>query len=66
MGELTAATLIDDELLADAIDSLERVECQFWACGGPTLSPEPMKTCHRCDVLARLRVAAGQDPEGPS
>jgi len=59
MREIVGMTPVEDELLADAIDSLERVGCQFWACEGPTLTPVPMKTCHRCDVLARLRAAAG-------
>lgn len=45
------------ELLADALDSLERSGCQFWACDGPTLRPKPMVTCHRCVTVAKLRRA---------
>lgn len=45
------------ELLADTIDVLERVGCQFWACEGETLEPIAMVTCYRCSTLARLRAA---------
>lgn len=51
---------IRSELLAAAIETLERVGCQFFACDGPTLEPEPMITCHACATLAQLRVAAGR------
>ncbi|GAB7044935.1 hypothetical protein [Catenuloplanes indicus] len=42
------------ELLAEAINSLERVGCQFWACEGPTLDPIDMVTCYRCTTLGKL------------
>jgi hypothetical protein len=44
------------DLFSDAIDSLERCDCQFWACEGETLTPIDMVTCHRCSTLARLRT----------
>lgn len=47
-------------LLAETIETLERVGCQFWACDGPTLEPVDMKTCYACETLAKLRVAAGR------
>lgn len=54
-----------EELLAEAIEALERVGCEFEYCGGPTLEPEDMRTCYVCDLLARLRVALGRPPRLP-
>lgn len=45
----------DDELLADSLDELESVGCQFWACKGPTLNPIDMVTCNLCRLIAVLR-----------
>lgn len=42
------------DLLADVIDTLERVGCQFDHCDGPTPTPVPMITCHVCALLGRL------------
>ncbi len=42
-------------LLVDVVDSLEHVGCQFDHCTGPTLQPVDMRTCHRCEVLERVR-----------
>jgi hypothetical protein len=53
---------IPQELLLDAVDALDRLDCQFFACNGPTLEPEDMVTCFRCSTLAQLRAAAGQPP----
>lgn len=49
----------DADLLADALDALERAGCQFFACGGPTLEPIGMVTCYRCVEVARLRERLG-------
>jgi hypothetical protein len=55
MGELPAA------LLDEAIETLERLGCQFGFCDGPTLEPVDMKTCYACEMLAKLRAyRAGQ------
>jgi hypothetical protein len=62
MGELPAA------LLDEAIETLERLGCQFGFCDGPTLEPVDMKTCYACEMLAKLRAyRAGQaaTPDGP-
>jgi len=57
---VSADTKIATDLLEEAIDALDRVGCQFEHCDGPTLDPVPMCTCYRCDIIARLRVVAGQ------
>jgi hypothetical protein len=49
----------DEDLLRESMEALERLECQFWACAGPTLTPEAMRTCFRCSLLARLREHFG-------
>ncbi len=54
---------IPDEMLSEMVETLERVGCQFQFCGGPTLEPVAMVTCFVCDLLARLRVAAGRRGE---
>jgi hypothetical protein len=51
----------DDELLREALAVLEYVGCQFWDCTGPTLTPEDMRTCNRCSLLARLRQRFGRE-----
>jgi hypothetical protein len=53
------ATKVPNPLLADVVESLERVGCQFDHCTGPTLKPVDMMTCHRCDALGRLRSLLG-------
>jgi hypothetical protein len=50
----------DVALLTEALDALEMVGCQFWACEGPTLRPKPMVTCDVCGVTARLRRRLGK------
>lgn len=58
---LAASTVsVPGKLLSDIIEVLEDVGCQFFACDGPTLEPRDMITCHRCEVLAKARVAAGR------
>lgn len=54
-----------EPLIAEALDSLERAGCQFWACDGPTLEPVDMLTCHRCATVAKLRVAIGRPASDP-
>lgn len=49
------------DLLAESIEAFERLGCQFDFCDGPTLEPIDMRTCFVCDLLARLRVAAGRE-----
>lgn len=56
------ATQIDTATLAEAIETLERVGCQYNFCGGPTMQPVDMVTCFACETLAKLRVAAGRPP----
>lgn len=52
------------KLLDDALDNLERCDCSFWACDGPT-RPQHMVTCTKCwamrmvaTVLASLQARA--------
>lgn len=49
-------------LLAESLDALERVGCQFDFCDGPTLEPAELRTCFVCELIAKLRVAAGLPP----
>lgn len=52
------------EALADALNTLERIDCQFWACEGPDVPPEDMITCIRCQSITTTRAAlAGKDGE---
>lgn len=53
---------IPASLLDETIEALERIGCQYNYCDGPTLKPVAMVTCFACDLLARLRVAAGRPP----
>jgi hypothetical protein len=46
--------VISPELLAEVIDTLERVGCQFDQCDGPANPPVDMVTCHVCALLGRL------------
>lgn len=41
--------------LAEMVETLERVGCQFWACDGYETPPQDMVTCHCCEVLYRLK-----------
>lgn len=52
-------------LMAEALESLERVGCQFDHCDGPTTKPVDMVTCHVCETIARLRVALGRPARLP-
>lgn len=45
----------DRELLAEALDTLERTSCQFFACDGPFRPQIYMKTCARCSTIYALR-----------
>lgn len=56
---------VEAGLIADALDSLERVGCQFDHCDGPTTEPVNMVTCHVCETIARLRVALGRPARLP-
>ncbi len=55
-------TEIPDALLAETIETLEQIGCEFEFCDGPTLEPVDMRTCNACATLAKLRVAAGRPP----
>lgn len=57
---MTDTSQSDSQLLATALESLERVGCDFWACEGPTLDPIDMITCHRCLTVAELRQRLGR------
>jgi len=41
------------QLLDDAIDTLLRMDCMFFACKGPEAPVRHMQTCARCAVLHR-------------
>lgn len=56
---------IEGQTAADVLDTLERTECVFWACDGPTLEPVDMVTCYRCATLAQVRHAFGLVPREP-
>lgn len=56
---------IDEPLIAEVIEALERLGCELNFCDGPTLEPQDMVTCYRCVALARLRVAAGRAARNP-
>jgi hypothetical protein len=43
----------------EAVDALEYVGCQFFACPGPEKRPVAMATCCRCRTLRHLRAALG-------
>jgi len=43
------------DLLQEAIESLEKAKCDFWACPGPDKPFEDMMTCHTCYALQCLR-----------
>jgi len=47
-------------LLQKAIGSLEGAPCTFWACPGPDVPFENMKTCSICYALQCLRKLANQ------
>jgi hypothetical protein len=57
---ITPITPIPTALLAEVIEALERVGCEYNFCDGPTLEPVDMVTCYVCETLAKLRVAAGR------
>lgn len=40
-----------------ALEALEQAPCQFWACPGPDVPPEDMKTCYVCAAIQDLRAA---------
>ena len=50
----------DTELLAEALEELERAGCGFQFCAGPTLEPIDMVTCGTCWMIARLRQRLGR------
>ena len=54
--------------VAEIIDILERVGCQFWACEGPGRRIEDMVTCIRCSVLRQLYRGdpVEDDRQGPT
>lgn len=43
------------QLLRNALETLERVPCQFWACDGPDEPFVSMKTCYVCAQIQDLR-----------
>jgi hypothetical protein len=47
------------DLLRESMETLERTGCEFFACPGPTIDPEPMLSCFRCLTLGRLRAFLG-------
>ena len=47
-----------ENLLQEAINSLEKAYCDFHMCPGPDKPFENMKTCHTCYALQCLRKLA--------
>lgn len=47
--------------LAEALESLEHIECQFFACPGPDEPFEDMATCHRCATIQMIRSQLRQE-----
>ena len=45
---------IDTELLAETLEVLKRVPCQFWSCEGWEQPFVHMKTCYVCAEIQRL------------
>lgn len=50
-------------LLNECWALLERTECMFFACKGPTIYPIDCITCIRCELLAKLRQYFGEPTE---
>ena len=46
--------------LAEALDALERVGCQFFACEGPDKPVADMVTCYVCAAIQNLRKAIAE------
>lgn len=42
--------------IEEALDTLNRVPCQFWACPGPDKPTRAYFTCAVCYQMKRLRV----------
>lgn len=40
--------------IKDAIEALEHIDCQFFACPGPDKPYKHMATCVRCDAIRHL------------
>lgn len=59
MADTDTTVAVPADLLAEIVDSLYRVGCQFGYCGGEALEPVGMVTCHRCATLARVRALGG-------
>lgn len=66
MARIVLSPIADANMLAEALEALERVGCQFWACDGPSLEPVDMKTCHVCRLTARLQQRLGRPIGEPS
>ena len=45
----------DRELLAEALDALERAGCQFAMCNGPFRPQIYMQVCSRCSTVYAIR-----------
>lgn len=50
-------------LLNECWDVLERTECMFSMCEGPTIHPIDCVTCIRCKLVAKLRQYFGEPTE---
>jgi hypothetical protein len=51
----TDTVTVSAMVMAEIVDTLERVGCQYWACNGPDTEPVDMQTCYRCSTLWDLR-----------
>lgn len=49
------------KLLTEAIESLEKTECNFVYCPGPDEDFVDMATCHKCYALQCLRELAREE-----
>jgi hypothetical protein len=43
------------ETLKDTLETLQRIDCQFWACPGPDKPFVDMQTCIRCSVIQEIK-----------
>lgn len=46
---------VDKEVLDNALETLKRTPCTFWACPGWDKPFEHMKTCSLCSTIQELQ-----------
>lgn len=50
----TASALL--EACKESEEALDRADCQFFACPGPSEPDKPMATCYVCSTLRNIRA----------